>query len=187
VSAGVRNLDGMADGRSGRVRQCLRQHHTRPHTSGRGPCRPDTDQAHRTWASVACGSSGSGPVSGHAHTSWHLRGAPASPDKFTLVAGVREAGGHPSARNPRLGHHSWPLTAVWSRVPDTIRPDSGRSGQWSFRTQRTVNPPTGRTRYNLLYASSKAGPAGGLRPPSGPQGTTGRGQEGGASAAATSR
>jgi hypothetical protein len=28
------------------------------------------------------------------------------------------------------------------------------SGQWSFRTQRTVNPPTGRTRYNFLYASS---------------------------------
>jgi hypothetical protein len=41
-------------------------------------------------------------------------------------------------------------------VPDTIRPDSGRSGQWSFRKQRTVNPLMVPARYNFLYTIKAA-------------------------------
>ena len=39
------------------------------------------------------------------------------------------------------------------------------SGRRSFRKQRTVNPLMVPARYNFLYSSFKAGPAGGLRPP----------------------
>jgi hypothetical protein len=140
VSAGVRNLDGMADGRSGRVRQCLRQQRTRSHTGGRGPCRPDTDQAHRTWrhpwpAAAAV------PVPCPATRTRvaRPRGSREPRQVSTLVAGVREAGGHPSGRSPRRGHQS----GHWQQSGHVYRtPSSGQrsSGQQSFRNQRTVNP-----------------------------------------------
>jgi hypothetical protein len=57
----------MAGGHHGGVRQCLRQPCSRSPTAAGLPRWPDTDHAGLTWPrSVACGSSGSGPVSGGA-------------------------------------------------------------------------------------------------------------------------
>jgi hypothetical protein len=127
VSAGVRNLDGMADGRSGCVRQCLRQHRTRSHTSGRGHAgRTPTKLTARGGVRGLRQQRFRSRVRPRAHELARPRGSRKPGQVSTLVAGVREAGGHPSGRSPRRGTPVWPLTAVWSRVPDTVRPNSGR-------------------------------------------------------------
>jgi hypothetical protein len=129
VSAGVRDLDGMSDGRSGSVRQWLR--HVRSCSrgaagvvmpTGHRPC------SHGLAGTVACGSSGSGRVSGCApHELPYLRWLPQGPPRAR--AGSRRTGG---GRAPVQGVRppqtpAWPLSPACPRVPDTGRPDGGSS------------------------------------------------------------
>jgi hypothetical protein len=71
----------------------------------------------------------------------------------TLVAGVQEAAGHPSG--PQIAD-----TGLAINTTLTASAGHQSSGQWSFRKQRTVNPLMVPARYNFLYCSFKAGPAG---------------------------
>jgi hypothetical protein len=140
VSAGVRNLDGMADARSGSVRQCLRHDRSRSPTAaglamlaGHRPCPPHLA------AAVACGSSGSGLVSGCAL------------HELSCPRGCRMAypGGRAGDwRAEAAGHLSGGEAAADTRLAMCAghQPSGGRS----FRKQRTVNPPMVPARYNLL-------------------------------------
>jgi hypothetical protein len=114
--------------------------HGRP---GRTPTMPSCLKA-----AVACGGSGSGPVSGHtlAMSATAAAGATACP------CGGRQTGG---GQTPVQGG---PTAADTSMATESsLSASSGHlpSGRPSFRKQRTVNPPTGPTRYNFLYASSR--------------------------------
>jgi hypothetical protein len=120
----------MSDGRSGSVRQWLR--HVRSCSrgaagvvmpTGHRPCSPGLAGA------VACGSSGSGRVSGCApHELPYLRWLPQGPPRAR--AGSRRTGG---GRAPVQGvvrppqTPAWPLSPACPRVPDTGRPDGGSS------------------------------------------------------------
>jgi hypothetical protein len=74
-----------------------------------------------------------------------------------LVAGVREAAGHPSG--PQIA------ADTGLAIDTSLATCAGHqpSGRRSFGKQRTVNPPIAPARYNFLYSSFKAGPGG--RPP----------------------
>ena len=92
----------------------------------------------------ACGSSGSGPVSGRAPHQlpcprWLRQGPPVS----ALMAGVREAAGHPSG--PEIAADTGLATRAGHQP----------SGRRSFRKHPTVNPLTGPARYNFPYSSSR--------------------------------
>jgi hypothetical protein len=104
--------------------------------TGHRPCPPRLD------AAVACGSSGSGPVSGRAPHQlpcprWLPQGSPVS----ALVAGVRAAAGHTSG--PEIAADTGLATSAGHQ------PCGGRSS----RKQRTV-PPIVPARYSFLYSSS---------------------------------
>jgi hypothetical protein len=130
MSAGVRNLDGMADGHSGSVRQCPR-HCRSPSAHGRGVAMPT---GHRPCSPclagvVACGSSGSGRVSGCGpHEVPCPRWLPQGPLRVR-AGGRRTVGGWTpvqGVRPPRTP--AWPPSPACPRVPNTCRPDAGRSG-----------------------------------------------------------
>jgi hypothetical protein len=121
---------------------------------------------HRPWspglaAAVACGSGGSGRVSGRAPRSLPCpRRLPQGPRRGR-AGGRRMVGG----RTPVRGVRS-PRTSAWPQTSPSACAGHQPSGRRSFRKQRTVNPLTVPARYNFLY-TLKAGPAGGrLRRPS---------------------
>ena len=100
-------------------------------------------------AAVACGSSGSGPVSSRApHQLPCLRWLPQGPPcpRWWPACGSRP--------DTRPGQRS-PQTPAWPGVPDTCRPDGGRSGSSGRSIRRSFRVVT--TSQRLL----KAGPAGG--------------------------
>jgi hypothetical protein len=79
----------------------------------------------------------------------------------TLLAGVQEATGHLSGRQTAVD------TSMATDPSPATCAGHQPSRRRSFRKQRTADPLTGPTRYNFLYSSFKAGPAGGrLRRPS---------------------
>jgi hypothetical protein len=106
--------------------------------TGHRPCPARLD------AAVACGSSGSGPVSGRApHQLPCPRWLPQGPPVSALMAGVRAAAGHPSG--PEIAADTGLATRAGHRP----------SGRRSSRKQRTVNPLMVPARYNLLCSSSR--------------------------------
>jgi hypothetical protein len=160
VSAGVRSLDGRPDGHSGDVRQCLRSDSARSaravgmaDPAGRRPCPPAWKRA------VACGGSGSGPVSGYTLA----KSATAAAGATLCPCGGRQTGGGQTpvqgVRPPRTP--AWPPSPACPHIAGHLP-----SGRRSFRKQRTVN----RRSLRLVTTSStlpQGRPAGGrLRRPS---------------------
>jgi hypothetical protein len=78
-----------------------------------------------------------------------LRWLPQGPLLFTLVAGAREAAGHPSGLQ---------IAANTGMAIDTsLATCAGHqpSGGWSFRKQRTVNPLIVPARFDFFCSSSR--------------------------------
>jgi hypothetical protein len=160
VSAGVRNLDGMPDGHSGSARQCPRQHRFRSRRAAglamparHRPCSPHVE------AAVACGNSGPGHrVRLRAARVAMAAVLPQGPP-CVRAGGRRPVVGRTSVRGVRP-----PQTPAWPRVPDTSRPDGGRSGSGGRSIRRPVRLVT---TSSTLLRFLKAGPAGArLRRPS---------------------
>jgi hypothetical protein len=142
----------MPDGRSGNVRQCLRQDRSR-----RAPGCPE-GRAGRTptmltslGRSMACGSS----ALGHHVQLLCARAA------MSAMA-IAETAPYPRwwpADGRRLDirpdHQTAPDTGMATEHSLVTCAGHRPSGRWSFRKRRTVNPLTVRTRYNFLYASSR--------------------------------
>jgi hypothetical protein len=139
VSAGVRKLDGVADGHSGVSSSVCGWSAAfgRPPrwVSGRTPPR-----AHLHERAVACDSGVSGAALGPQCTSCISAVAAAKPPVSMLVAGADEATGYLS------GHQSAVDTSMATDTSSATCAAHRPSGRRSFRTQRTVNPLTGLTR-----------------------------------------
>jgi hypothetical protein len=118
--------------------------------AGHRPCPPALA------AAVACGNSGSGPVSGR----MVAMSAAAAAGATTCLCWWPPGHGQPDTR-PRV-----PTAADTSMATESsLSACAGHlpSGRRSFRKQRTVNPPTAPARYNFLYPSFQGRPCG--RPP----------------------
>jgi hypothetical protein len=108
---GVRNLDGLPDGHSGNVRQCLRQDRSCSRMGGWGGHvggRTLTKAPHVRWpwpagAAVLDLRPGRAP-----HEPPWPRGYRRGPPVSTLVTGVRSAAGHPSGASDRRRHRHGP-------------------------------------------------------------------------------
>ena len=137
-----------ADGHSRTVRQCPRRTAPVPArvagvamAAGQRACSPCLRRP------VACGSSSSGPASGRcaARVAMSAVAAARTIPCPPVVAGVRQAAGHPSGASDRRRHRHGHRHQPWLCLPDTSRPERGGSGM-----QRTVNPLMVPARYNFL-------------------------------------
>jgi len=148
VSAGVRNRDGMADGRSGKCPAGSTVGQRWFHGLWAWPSRPDIDHPLLPWPRP-------GPVelavpdAYPAAQSARPRRLPQSHDVSALVATGHRQSGTPSkgsdATDTSMATVS-SLSACAGHLP---------SGRWSFRKQRTVNPLIVPARYNLSLLFSR--------------------------------
>jgi hypothetical protein len=116
---GVRNLDGMPDGHSASLRQCVRGRTAPvPHGQLGGHGGRTPTMLTLLEAAVACGSSGLGRARLRAARVAMSRWLPQGPPVSTLVAACgRWSDSRPSLRSPQTP--AWPATPACPRVPDT--------------------------------------------------------------------
>jgi hypothetical protein len=152
---GVRNLDGMPDGHSASLRQCVRGRTAPvPHGQLGGHGGRTPTMLTLLEAAVPCGSSGLGRARLRAARVAMSRWLPQGPPVSTLVAACgRWSDSRPSLRSPQTP--AWPATPACPRVPDTA-------------VRRAVVPEAADSQVRrslrlVIYFSFKAGPAGGLR------------------------
>ena len=148
MAAGVRNLDGMADESSGGVQQGPRRTALVP----RGRRGGHADRTPTMFTSLGWGRGlreqwFRAPVRPCA--AFVAMSAVATAGTTTCPCGGRRTVGGRTpvqgVRSPRTS--AWPQDLARPRVPDTNRPDGGRSGSRG----RTVSPLLALTRYNFLH------------------------------------